>query len=165
MNVLKLAFRNAVVRVKLTDVWLCFVLALAGCDNAYPEVIIVNSTNEHVLVREISFNGCLWNRVLAFSEASSPQRCSPGTDSIHFQRFDAAKYCRQQAEDSTLDGVCACNPGTIAHPDPGLVEKVPLWFNYQTLSRFEIQYGDFMRIEINLTDMEQDFSVPGPYGH
>jgi len=145
-----------------------FALALAGCDNAYPEVVVVNTIDERVLVRDVSFNGCLWSGVLAYGEATSPQRCPPGSDRVHFKKFDAAKYCQQQAADGTLDGICACDGGVavpVTPPDRGLTEKVPLWFNYQTLSEHEADYGDFERIELTPTDMEQDFSIPGPYGH
>jgi len=143
-------------------------LALPGCDNAYPEVVVVNAIDERVVVRDVSFNGCLWSGVLAFAEATSPQRCPPGSDRVHFKKFDAAKYCQQQAQDGTIDGIGACDAGVAvpASPrDPGLIEEVPLWFNYQTLSEYEAQYGDFKRIELTPTNMEQDFSVPGPYGH
>jgi len=143
-------------------------LALPGCDNAYPEVVVVNAIDEQVVVRDVSFNGCLWSGVLAFGEATSPQRCPPGSDRVHFKKFDAAKYCQQQAQDGTIDGICACDAGVplpATPSDPGLIEKVPLWFNYQTLSVHEVHYGDFVRIELTPTDMEQDFSVPGPYGH
>lgn len=145
-----------------------FAFALAGCDSAYPEIVVVNNTSERVLVRNVSFNGCLWPEVLAYGEATSPQRCPPGSDRVHFKKFDAEKYCQQQAEDGTLDGICPCDGGVAvpAEPvDPGLTEAVPLWFNYQTLSEHSAGYGDFQRIELTLTDMEQDFSIPGPYGH
>ena len=141
---------------------------VAGCDNAYPEVVVVNTTEEHVLVRDVSFNGCLWTEVLAFGEATSPQRCLPGSDRVHFKKLDAAKYCQQQAEDGTLEGICACDGGVavpVTPPDPGLTGKVPLWFNYQSVSEHQADYGDFDRIELTVSDMEQDFSIPGPYGH
>ncbi len=113
-------------------------LAIAGCDNAYPEVVVINNTGESVQLRDVSFNGCLWTEVLAYGEATSPQRCPPGTDRVHFKKLDAAKYGGQGA---------------------------PLWFNYQTTSEHSADYGDFQRIEISPSDMEQDFSIPGPYGH
>ncbi len=143
-------------------------LLLADCDNAYPEVTVVNATDERVLVREAGFSGCLWSAVLAYGEATAPQRCPPGSDRVHFKKFDAAKYCKEQVEDGALEGICPCDGG-IARPigptDPGLTEKVPLWFNYQTVTEHHAGYGDFLRIEIRSGDMEQDFSIPGPYGH
>jgi hypothetical protein len=118
---------------------------VAGCDLAYPEVVVVNRTAEHVLLRNPSFNGCVWNVVLGYGETTSPGSCLPGEDRVHFQMLDAAQYCRDQAEDRTL------------------VE--PLWFNYRTISLHRVDYRDFAIVEVTLDDMEQDFSVPGPYGH
>jgi len=118
---------------------------LLGCDNAYPEVVIVNNTREGFLVRNPSFNGCLWTTVLAYGEATSPQRCPPGTDRVHFKKFDATSY-RSTATDAGS-------------------ETLPLWFNYQTVTAHDANYGDFQSIEIRLEDIEQDFSAPGPYGH
>lgn len=117
----------------------------AGCDNVYPEVVVVNTTREGFLIRNPSFNGCLWNTVLAYGESTSPQRCLPGSDRVHFKKFDASSY------NSVL-------------PDGG-AEATPRWFNYQTVSDHQVDYGDFESIEIKLEDIEQDFSVPGPYGH
>ncbi len=145
-----------------------FLLAvLAGCDLAYPEVVIVNRTAEHVLLRDPSFNGCVWNTVLAYGKATSPGRCLPGADRIHFRKFDARAYCRDQAEDGTIPGICLCDGDgpTEGGTDPGLVNVAPGWFNYQTLSVKRIDYGEFHVFEVTLDDMEQDFSVPGPYGH
>ena len=124
----------------LTTPWagVLVAFAIAGCENAYPEVVVTNDTGESVQVRDVSFNGCLWTEVLSYGETTSPQRCPTGTDRVHFKKLDAAKYSGQGA---------------------------PLWFNYQTISEHSADYGDFQRIEITLTDMEQDFSVPGPYGH
>jgi hypothetical protein len=41
----------------------------------------------------------------------------------------------------------------------------PLWFNYQTVHTRTADYGEFHVFEITLAEWEQDFSVPGPYGH
>ena len=49
--------------------------------------------------------------------------------------------------------------------DTGLINEEPNWFNYQTISVKKVDYGGFQVFEITLGDMEQDFSVPGPYGH
>ncbi len=149
-----------------------FLTAAAGCDEAYPEVVVVNRTDEHVLIKNASFNGCAWDGVLAFGEATSPGRCLPGEDRVHFQRYDAEAYCREQAEDGTIEGVCPCegdaslaDAGVDAGVDTESTDVEPRWFNYQTLFVRRVHYGDFRVFEITLDDMEQDFSVPGPYGH
>ena len=144
--------------------------ALSGCDLEYPEVVVENQTKDQMLVKNPSFNGCIWSTVLAYGAATSPGRCLPGDDHVHFQKFDAQEYCQQQAADGTLSGICLCDGGVIeASPDggvdSGLVNTVPTWFNYQTISIYHVDYGQFRIFEITLDDMEQDFSVPGPYGH
>ena len=149
----------------------CVLCALVGCDLAYPEVAVVNKTSQVVVLRDLSFSGCAWSAVLAYGEATSPGRCLPGTDRIHFAKLDAAAYCRAQAQDGTLPGICACDAdggvaaGRDGGVDSGLVNPVPTWFNYQTVSMKRVGYGDFRLFEITLDDMEQDFSIPGPYGH
>jgi len=149
---------------------LCMItLSIGGCDYAYPEVAVVNLTNEHILVKDVSFNGCLWNEVLAFEETSTVGRCLPGEGRIHFQKLDVEAYCLEQAENGTLEGVSICDTDSDPDPDggvdPGLINEEPNWFNYQTVSMKRVDYGDFHLFEITLNDMEQDFSVPGPYGH
>ena len=140
-----------------------------GCDLAYPEVVIVNKTAPHILIKDPSFSGCIWKGVLSLDDATSPLRCLPGKDRIHFQRFNAESYCRDQAEDHTLDGVCPCDAGlpsaVDAGIDEGLIDVEPRFFNYRTLSVKQVDYGDFRVFELTLEDMEQDFSIPGPYGH
>jgi hypothetical protein len=141
-------------------------LILAACDLAYPEVVIVNKTSEHIQLRDLSFNGCTWNEVLSYGEATAVGRCLPGTDRVHFEKFDAAAYCEEQAEDGTIPGVCPCDGGTTdAGSSDEQVNPVPTWFNYQTVSVKRAGYGEFHTYEVTLDDMEQDFSVPGPYGH
>lgn len=113
------------------------VLSLAaGCDLAYTEVVVVNRTAEHVLLRNPSFNGCVWAAVLGYGETTFPGRCLPGEDHVHFQMLDL----------------------------PALEDR-PLWFNYRTISTRRVEYGDFVVLEVTLDDTEQDFDVPGPYGH
>jgi len=114
-------------------------LASAGCDLAYPEVVVVNRMGAHVLVRNPSFNGCAWSLVLADGEATPPGRCLPGEDRVHFQKLD------MDQEAGTAE------PAT--------------WFNYQTISSKHVSYGSFHVFEIRLDEIEQDFSTPGPYGH
>ena len=142
-------------------------MAALGCDVAYPEVVVVNQTDEHILIKNPSFNGCVWDGVFAFEDATPPGRCLAGEDRVHFQKHDAKSYCREQAEDRTLDDVCLCpgDPAADAGVDTALIDEEPRWFNYQTLSVRRVDYGDFRVFEITLDDMEQDFSVPGPYGH
>ena len=155
----------------LTVTGACLVAtALAGCDLEYPEVVVENQTKDQMLVKNPSFNGCIWSTVLAYGAATSPGRCLPGDDHVHFQKFDAEEYCRQQAADGTIAGICSCDGGVIeAAPnggvDSGLVNTVPAWFNYQTISTKHVDYGEFRIFTITLDDIEQDFSVPGPYGH
>jgi len=152
-------------------IWSCMVvgsasLAAAGCDLAYPEVVVTNDTAETVQLRNISFSGCAWGDVLAFGEATSPGQCLPGKDRVHFEQLDFAAYCREQAEDGTLEGVCPCG---ASEDDVETMEELtnvePTWFSYQTASVKHVDYGDFRTFEIRLSDMEQDFTVPGPYGH
>jgi len=135
--------RAAHALVALGIAWLC------GCDLAYPEVVIVNRTSEGLLVRNPSFNGCVWNAVLACGQATTPDRCLPGADRVHFQKLDVAAYA------VAADGGAASDGGLAP----------PTWFNYQTVSVKRVDYGDFRVFEITRGDMEQDFSVPGPYGH
>ena len=116
-------------------------LTLAGCGSDYPEVVVVNELDESVLVRDVSFNGCKWDTVLAFGEATSPQSCLAGDDRVHFQKLVAVE------------------------PDPTAVDGEPVWFNYQTRSFKRVDNGSFSRFVLTPDDLEQDFSVPGPYGH
>ena len=147
--------------------WLVLIM-LEGCDLAYPEVVVINRTGEHILIKNASFNGCAWDSVLAHGDATAPGRCLPGEDRVHFQKLDAETYCLEQAEDRTLEGVCLCERDRAtadAGVDPELIDEEPRWFNYQTLSVKRVDYGEFRVFEITLDDIEQDFSVPGPYGH
>ena len=143
-----------------------FSAVLVGCDAAYPEVVVVNRIDEHTLIRNASFNGCVWESGLAYGEATPPGRCLPGKDRVHFQKLDGRNYCLEQAADRTIDNVCLCDGGDADDEvDTALIDEEPRWFNYQTLSSRNVDYGDFRVIEITREDMEQDFSVPGPYGH
>jgi hypothetical protein len=150
--------------------WLASITATVGaCDLRYPEVAIVNQTADPVLIKNPAFNGCVWDTVMANGVATSPLRCLIGDDHVHFQKLDAERYCREQAADGTLSGVCPCDGGAYPSRDggisEGLVNTVPTWFNYQTITVKHVGYGDFHVFAITLDDMEQDFSVPGPYGH
>jgi hypothetical protein len=131
------------------------VLVLGACDDLYPEVVVVNRIGERVLVKNASFSGCAWDQVLAYGDATAPGRCLPGEDRVHFQRLDLASYWAEQEEDAAVDGGI----------DDGLTDETPNWFNYQTVSVHHAEHGDFLLVELTTGDMEQDFSVPGPYGH
>mgnify|MGYP000501243305 CR=1 FL=1 len=138
---------------------------LAGCDLADPEVVVVNRTGEPIQLRNLGFNGCLWNTVLRYGDATSPGRCLPGEDHVHFQKLDAAAFCRDQAEEGGIEGVCPCDHPPEPDDDADLTADLPNWFNYRTTTVHRVDYGDFRVIEITLDGIEQDFSVPGPYGH
>lgn len=113
-------------------------LAISGCEIAYPEVVVVNSLGARVLMRNPKFNGCAWEVVLAYGESTSPGRCLPGEDQVHFQKLD-------------LD-----EEATVA---------TPVWYNYETISVKDVGYRSFHTFEVQADDIEQDFSVPGPFGH
>lgn len=143
-------------------------LLLSSCEAFYPEVIVINEIGEAVLVRNISFNGCLWDEVIEFEEATSPGRCLSGSDRVHFARIDATSYCLDQVDDETIPELCYCEPEDEPDDepmDPGLVNETPQWFNYQTITEYRAETGDLLIVRLVLDDMEQDFSVPGPYGH
>lgn len=131
-------------------------LISAACDLSYPEVVVVNQIGDQVQLRNISFNGCVWDGVLAHGEATTPGRCLPGEDRVHFERFDAAAYNQKLAD---------FEAGRSAAKGIEEEAPVPTWFNYQTVTLHRVDYGQFRIFEINLDDLEQDFSVPGPYGH
>lgn len=153
--------------IRLTELVVTTALLSSACEYQYPEVAVVNETDQHILIRNVSFSGCLWDTVLAFGTATSPDRCLPGEDRIHLQKFDAAEYCNEQAQDGTIPGICPCDGGGVPEGgvDPGLVNTEPLWFNYQTKATRHVDYGDFRVFRVRLDELEQDFSVPGPYGH
>lgn len=137
-------------------------VALAGgCELVQPEVVVDNGLGQPVQITAISFSGCRWQGILAPGEASAPQRCLPGSDRVHFKRFDAQSYFDRAIEDfeenpeeyePTADRV-------------GFRLPTPLWYNYQTREAFEVDYGGFYRLRVEPDSIEQDFSVPGPYGH
>lgn len=143
--------------------------SFTACELVYPEIIIVNKTAEHVLLKTVSFNGCLWEGVLAYGDATAPGLCLPGSARVHFEKFDASNYCIQQATDGTFEGVCPCDDegdtGDTSSTDPGMINTEPFWFNYMTVQSYEADNGDFIRIEITMDEIEQDFDVVGPYGH
>lgn len=116
-------------------------LVCAGCDIAYPEVAITNRTEPQIQLRNPSFSGCVWKQVLGYGETTTVASCLPGTDRVHFKKLDVSAYRPDQAD------------------------AVPIWFNYQTVSVKRVDYGEFRVFEVTADDLEQDFSIPGPYGH
>lgn len=154
-------------RVLIAALSIAALSASLGCEALYPEVLVVNELGDAVLVRQVSFSGCVWAQVLADGESTSPGRCLPGEDRVHFERLDAASHCAEQVADGTIPGACPCDggPGPDEPVDPGLVNETPLWFNYQTVTTHEAGAGDLLVVTLKADDLEQDFSEPGPYGH
>jgi len=74
--------------------------------------------------------------------------------------FTTLKYGESTSPEFVLPG-----KGEIHFKKFNIVSQTPLLFNYKTISQYDVDRGEFLRIEITLEDMEQDFSVPGPYGH
>lgn len=145
--------------------WLAL-LGCVGCDLEYPEVVIANKTAEHLELRNPSFSGCVWERVLGYGETTSVARCLPGSDRVYFQKLDVAAYCRQQAPGSAVAAACSGDAGgEVAPAEVGQGLAIPTFFNYRTVSVKRVELGEFRVFEVTLDDMEQDFSVPGPYGH
>ena len=148
--------------------WVLVPLAsgLAACEFDYPQIVIVNQTAVPLQLRNPSFSGCVWNTVLGYGETSSVARCPPGSDHVHFQKLDVAAYCRQHLEDPVVVAACDGDAGVSLPPGADAGQgSVPTWFNYQTTSVQHAGYGEFHVFEIRLDDIEQDFSIPGPYGH
>ena len=127
-------------------VLLPLVTLFAACDADYPEVVVVNRISENVVIRDPSFSGCRWNVTLNFGDTTIPKRCLPGSDKVHFQKLDLAKYAADLAT-------------------AGTETPTPMWFNYETADAKQVEYGDFNVIDVTADDLEQDFSIPGPYGH
>jgi len=118
----------------------------AGCDLTYPEVVVVNDIAPDIVLRNPSWNGCVWNVVLHFGDTTVPKRCLPGEGRVHFGKLDLGDVSADLAE-AGEDGV------------------VPMWFNYQTSTVQSAGAGDFRVFRVEADDLEQDFSIPGPYGH
>jgi hypothetical protein len=147
---------------------LAWATPFVGCDLAYPEVVIAHRAGAAMLIRNPSFRGCVWPAVLGDGDTTAPARCLPGEDRIHFQRLNVAAHCRDQVcwaswLGSPYDGGLPASPagGDAAEP----AATPPTWFNYQTITSRSVEYGGFHIFVLTMDDMEQDFSVPGPYGH
>ena len=57
-----------------------------------PEVVVQNDLEGPVQIREISFNGCHWPVLLSPGETTTPCRTQPGSDQVHFRKFDAQQF-------------------------------------------------------------------------
>jgi hypothetical protein len=141
---------------------LALVMALLGaCELVNPEVAVQNDLGTPVQIRDISFNGCLWPTVLAPGEATSPCGCTPATERVRFKKFDAQSYVNKVLDDLAH--------GSRDYPPTsdrvGVQLPTPLWYSYRTRSTSELGYGGFQVIHLRPEDIEQDFDVPGPYGH
>jgi hypothetical protein len=137
---------------------------VVSCQMVDPEVVVVNNIAEDVMVRDPTFGGTVWNTVLRYGEATSPRRCLRGDFRVHFKKMSVHDYCRTQAKYRLIDSICMCDSSWISH-DTDIISAIPNWFNYRTVSSAEAGFGDFIIYELTGSDMEQDFSVPGPYGH
>jgi len=137
---------------------LALALALAACE---AEVVIENGLEAPVEIRELSFNGCLWPVLLAPGERTSPCSCPPGADRVHFKRFDAQAFVSGVLEEVAR--------GSRAYPPSGdrlgVKLPAPLWFAYRTREPVELEPGALQVLRVTPGQIEQDFEVPGPYGH
>ncbi|MBN2035799.1 MAG: hypothetical protein JW768_03575 [Chitinispirillaceae bacterium] len=151
---------NTVIRL-----FFCLLTAfMVSCQLMEPEIVVVNNIAPDVMVRDPSFGGIVWNTVLAYGQATPPRRCLSGGHRVHFKKIGMFEYCRDQARYGQIDSLCMCD-SSWASSDTDIIDSTPLWFNYQTISSREAGCGDFIVFELTSSDMEQDFSVPGPYGH
>lgn len=114
-----------------------------GCDLVYPEVAVVNRTAASIQLRNPTFSGCAWAAVLAYGEATTLEHCLPGADRIHFEKLELGTPSDARSDATAL----------------------PVWFRYQTRSPRQVDYGEQQVFEVTADDLEQDFTLPGPYGH
>ncbi len=134
---------------------------LAGCELLNPEVVVRNDLGAPVQIRELSFNGCVWPVLLAPGESTSPCACPPGVERVRFKRFDAQAYVNE-----ILEVIARGGHGYPRSDDRvGVRLPTPLWFSYRTRSPFALGYGDFQVLRVLPDEIEEDFDVPGPYGH
>lgn len=149
---------NSSVRLSLAS---CCCALASGCELLQPEVVVVNALAEPAQICCLSIRGCFWPEILAAGDSTAPQRCLPGSDRVHFKRFDAQSYLNKVLEDYAEE------PENFEPVDDrvGFRLPTPLWYAYQTSTVFEIDYGGFYLLKVETDSIEQDFSVPGPYGH
>jgi hypothetical protein len=103
-------------------------------------------------------------------EAAYPEIVVANRTADHIQirnpSFSGCAWDTVLLRDQTT-AVARCLPGTdhVYFQKLDLSAATPTWFNYRTGSTWRVDYGDFRVLDVSLDDMEQDFSVPGPYGH
>jgi hypothetical protein len=124
----------------------CFILG--ACDLLDPEVVVKNDLQGPVLIDAASFNGCRWPQVLAPGDATPPCRSLLGEDRVHFAKLDLRSLYEAAAGEGGAGAIAA-----------------PTWFNYRTITTTDVDYGGFYSLAVRPDDIEQDFEVPGPYGH
>ena len=132
-------------------------LGALGCDVAYSEVALRNATEAPLILRHLSFVGCLWEQTLEYGGTTAPHACPPGQGRVHFEKLDTRTPSgwRGGADDDA-----AARARTADESAP-----VPVWFPYQTRSTYELGYGEFRVLSVTSDDLEQDFEAPAPFGH
>jgi len=140
---------------------LALVLAAAACEAVAPEVVVQNDLEGPVQIRELSYRGCRWPVLLSPGEATAPCAAQPGADRIHFRKFDAQQYFN--------DLLVELEQGAHEYPPSddriGVLLPPPPWFPYQTVSVFEVGYGEYHVLHVRPDDIEQDFTNPGGHAH
>ena len=86
-----------------------------------------------------------------------------GEGSVHFKSLIHTLTAETRA-DTVLSTASACAIQHEVSPDTDIIDQDSIWFNYKTISATDADRGFFL-IELTEDNMEQDFSVPGPYGH
>ncbi len=130
----------------------------------YPEVVVINKLGPAFMMKDISAGGCIYEGVVGYEKATAPMHCLPGNFRVTFKRINLEKYCQTQTEYGNLDGLCLCDGGT-PNADTDIISKEPLWYNYMTRTEYRFERGESYIIEIPPDAVDQDFTVPGPYGH
>ena len=141
---------------------LCAVV-MSGCQASYPEVVITNRVDDQIVLRDISYRGCLWPVTLQYGESTSPARCLPGHDRIHFKKHDICAKGRDLPAGQLLHD-CSALPFEEVAADSADESAPPTWYPYQSDVEYRADYGEFHLIEIT-TAIQQDFSAAGPVGH
>ncbi|MCG3173092.1 MAG: hypothetical protein GMKNLPBB_01269 [Myxococcota bacterium] len=66
------------------------VALFAACGWEYPEIIVENQIGPTVMVRNVRYSGCVWPKVLAPGEKTTPRDCMPGDRRVFFEMTDAS---------------------------------------------------------------------------
>ena len=134
---------------------------LTACELVGPEVVVQNDLEGPMQIREISYHGCQWPVLLSPGEATTPCTTWPGSDQIHFRKFDAQQYFN--------DVLAEIEQGEHEYPPSddriGVLLPPPPWFPYQTVSAFDVDYGEYHVLHVRPDDIEQDFTNPGGHAH